>query len=100
MVMESRQRIGSGAENFPVYKPSDQPGGSLSSQFKNERNRKMSGMTEEEQVMLSKEPGLNEFDLGAGLTDGEAVQIIMNDLRTLLQQKEDHFTDQKSKRRQ
>ena len=36
---------------------------------------------------------LNESDLGNGLTDKEAVKIIMNNLEHTLQLKEDHFKD-------
>jgi len=38
-------------------------------------------------------PLLNEADLGPGLTDKEAVEIILAELRSLLQLKEDHFKD-------
>ena len=38
-------------------------------------------------------------ELGSGLTDGEAVKLIMKELENLLQQKEDYFKDQKEKRR-
>ena len=41
----------------------------------------------------------NMDELGSGLTDGEAVKLIMKELENLLQQKEDYFKDQKEKRR-
>lgn len=43
---------------------------------------------------------MNMADMGTGLTDEQAVKIIMSELENLLQQKEDYFKDQKEKRRQ
>ena len=55
----------------------------------------------EKKAMLGISDGnLNESQLGSGLTDSEAVEIIMKDLEELLQLKEDHFKEHKDRCRQ
>ena len=54
-------------------------------------------MAEEERArLLNPQPSIgvpDESELGTGLTDKEAVENILDELRTLLRQKEDHFKD-------